>query len=183
MLPAPFREYLTGKTARAHKEDDLKQIWVMPLLIIAFTFDARSEGLTLEDRFEITEVMSSYALALDTKDYPLLRSLFAVDVEVMMIFDSNSPDGGEIKVTGVEAWIDFVEEALDGTRASQHLLGNPVINFDGERAVVRTDLQATEYYKDTKKAKTTVWGYYETHMVKDKSWKITRHILTSIGSE
>ena len=127
--------------------------------------------------------MSSYALALDTKDYPLLRSLFAVDVEVMMIFDSNSPDGGEIKLTGIDAWIEFVEQALDGTRASQHLLGNPVIKFNGERAIVRTDLQATEYYKDTKKPKTTVWGVYETHMVKDKNWKIIKHTLTSIGSE
>ena len=76
-----------------------------------------------------------------------------------------------------------MKEALAGTRASQHLLGNPVINFDGEKALVRTDLQATEYYKDAKKAKTTVWGVYETHMVKDKNWKIMRHTLTSIGSE
>lgn len=153
------------------------------LLIMAFNFDARSEGLKPEERFAIADVMSSYALALDTKDYALLRSLFAVDVEVMMIFDSNSPDGGEIKLSGIESWIEFVEQALDGTRASQHLLGNPVIEFNGEKAIVRTDLQATEYYKDTKKSKTTVWGFYETHMVKDKNWKIIKHTLTSIGSE
>ena len=161
----------------------MKQKWLMMVLIMAVSFDARSEGLKPEERLTIADIMSSYALALDTKDYPLLRSLFAVDVEVMMTFDSNSPDGGVIKLTGIEAWTEFVEEALDGTRASQHLLGNPVIKFNGERAIVRTDLQATEYYKDTKKAKTTVWGFYETHMVKDKSWKITRHTLTSIGSE
>ena len=161
----------------------MKQTCLVMLLMMAVNFDARSEDLKLEDRFAIADVMSSYALALDTKDYPLLRSLFAVDVEVMMIFDSNSPDGGEIKLTGIDAWIEFVEQALDGTRASQHLLGNPVIKFNGERAIVRTDLQATEYYKDTKKPKTTVWGVYETHMVKDKNWKIFKHTLTSIGSE
>ena len=161
----------------------MKQMCLMLLLTMAVNFDARSEGLKPEDRFAIADVMSPYALALDTKDYPLLRSLFAADVEVMMIFDSNSPDGGDIELTGVDAWVEFVEKALEGTRASQHLLGNPVITFDGERALVRTDLQATEYYKDTKKAKTTVWGFYETHMVKDENWKITRHTLTSIGSE
>tara|TARA_B100000401_G_C52689345_1_gene663693 strand:- start:82 stop:567 length:486 start_codon:yes stop_codon:yes gene_type:complete len=161
----------------------LKQKWLMMVLIMAVSFDARSEGLKPEERLTIADIMSSYALSLDTKDYPLLRSLFAVDVEVMMIFDSNSPDGGEIKLTGIDAWIEFVEQALDGTRASQHLLGNPVIKFNGERAIVRTDLQATEYYKDTKKPKTTVWGVYETHMVKDKNWKIIKHTLTSIGSE
>ena len=153
------------------------------LFVMAVNFDARSEGLNPEERFAIADVMSSYALALDTKDYPLLRSLFAVDVEVMMIFDSNSPDGGEIKLTGIEAWTEFVEEALDGTRASQHLLGNPAISFNGEKAVVRTNLQATEYYKDANKPKTTLWGVYETHMVKDKKWKITKHTITSIGSE
>ena len=161
----------------------MKQKCLMMLLIMTITFDVRSDGLKLEERFAIADIMSSYALALDTKDYPLLRSLFAVDVEVMMIFDSSSSDGGEIKLTGIEAWIEFVEQALDGTRASQHLLGNPVIKFNGERAIVRTDLQATEYYKDTKKPKTTVWGVYETHMVKDKNWKIIKHTLTSIGSE
>ena len=153
------------------------------LLLMAVNFDARSEGVKLEDRFAIADVMSSYALALDTKDYPLLRSLFATDVEVMMTFDSNSPDAGEIQLTGVEAWIEFVEKALDGTRASQHLLGNPAISFNGEKAIVRTNLQATEYYKDANKPKTTLWGVYETHMVKDKKWKITKHTITSIGSE
>ena len=151
--------------------------------MMAVNFDARSEDLKMEDRFAIADVMSSYALALDTKDYPLLRSLFAVDVEVVMTFDSNSTDGGEIKLTGIEAWTEFVEEALDGTRASQHLLGNPTITFNGERAIVRTNLQATEYYKDANKPKTTLWGFYETHMVRDKDWKITKHTITSIGSE
>ena len=58
-----------------------------------------------------------------------------------------------------------------------------MIKFTGNTAVVRTDLQATEYYKDVNKPKTTVWGFYETHMVKDKNWKIMKHTLTSIGSE
>ena len=151
--------------------------------MIALNLDARAEGLKPEDRFANADVMISYALALDTKDYSLLRSLFAVDVEVMMTFDSNLPDGGKIKLTGIEAWIEFVEKALDGTRASQHLLGNPAISFNGEKAIVRTDLQATEYYKDANKPKTTLWGVYDTHMVKDKKWKITKHTITSIGSE
>ena len=150
---------------------------------MAVNFDARSEDLNLEDRFAIADVMSSYALALATTDYPLLRSLFTGDVEVMITFDSNSPDGGEIKLTGIEAWIEFVEKALDGTKASQHLLGNPAISFNGEKAIVRTNLQATEYYKDANKPKTTLWGFYETHMVRDKDWKITKHTITSIGSE
>ena len=163
----------------------MKKIYLMMLLMVAVNFSAQAQDqdTELRDRVEIIDIMSSYAMALDTKDYPLLRSLFAGDVEVRMTFDSNSPDVGEIKLTGIDAWVEFVEKALEGTRASQHLLGNPVINFHDQKAVVRTDLQATEYYKDINKPKTTVWGFYETHLVKDKNWKITRHTLTSIGSE
>ena len=163
----------------------MKKIYLMMLLTVAVNFNAQAQDqdTELRDRVEIIDIMSSYAMALDTKDYPLLRSLFAVDVEVVMTFDSDSPDGGVIKLTGIEAWTEFVEEALDGTRASQHLLGNPAISFNGEKAIVRTNLQATEYYKDANKPKTTLWGVYETHMVKDKKWKITKHTITSIGSE
>jgi len=155
----------------------------MMLLLFTFNSHALAQNIELTDRFDIIDIMNSYARALDTKDYSLLRSIFAIDVEVMIVFDSDSPDGGQVRLTGRKDWIEYVEAALDGTKASQHLLGNPMISFDGNEAVVRTDLQATEYYEDPKKAKTTVWGVYETHMVKDKSWKITRHTLTSIGSE
>ena len=161
----------------------MKQLSLMMLLLFTSNYNALAQTTELTDRFEIIDIMNSYARALDTKDYSLLRSIFAIDAEVMIVFDSDSPDGGQVRLTGRKDWIEYVAAALDGTKASQHLLGNPMINLDGNEAVVRTDLQATEYYKDPKKAKTTVWGVYETHMVKEKSWKITRHTLTSIGSE
>ena len=63
------------------------------------------------------------------------------------------------------------------------MLGNPMISFDGEIAIVRTDLQASHYYIKDPEAKTTLWGFYETHMIKDENWKIIKHTLTSIGSE
>ena len=169
--------------ARAHEEDDLKKIYLMMLLMFAVNFHAQAQDAELRDRYEIVDIMNSYALSLDTKDYTLLRSIFLADVEVAIIFDAGSPDGGVVKLSGIDDWIKYVQEALEGTRASQHLLGNPMIKVTGDTAVVRTDLQATEYYKDRNKPKTTVWGFYETHMVKDKNWKITKHTLTSIGSE
>ena len=157
--------------------------FLMIVLTIAINFNAQGQDLELEDRLYIMDVMNSYALALDTKDYALLRSIFSDDVEVRITFDSNFSGGGEVKFTGIDDWVHYVEKALDGTKASQHLLGIPMINFNGKEAIVRTDLQATEFYIDVKKARTTVWGFYDTHMVKDENWKITKHTLTSIGSE
>ena len=46
------------------------------------------------------------------------------------------------------------------------MLGNPLIKFEKGVAKARTDLQATHYYKDKDNEKTTLWGYYDTHMVK-----------------
>ena len=161
----------------------MKKIYLMMLLMFAVNFHAQAQDAELRDRYEIVDIMNSYALSLDTKDYTLLRSIFLADVEVAIIFDAGPPDGGVVKLSGIDDWIKYVQEALEGTRASQHLLGNPMIKVTGDTAVVRTDLQATEYYKDRNKPKTTVWGFYETYMVKDKNWKITKHTLTSIGSE
>ena len=161
----------------------MKKIYLTMLLMFAVNFHAQAQDSDLRHRYEIVDIMNSYALSLDTQDYALLRSIFSVDVEVTIIFDADSPDGGLVELSGIDEWIKYVQEALEGTRASQHLLGNPMIKVTGNRAVVRTDLQATEYYKDVNKPKTTVWGFYETHMVKDKNWKIMKHTLTSIGSE
>ena len=161
----------------------MKQIYLIILLMFAASFHAQAQDAELRDRYEIANVMNSYALSLDTQDYTLLRSIFLVDVEVTIVFDANSPDEGVVQLSGLDNWIKYVRKALEGTSASQHLLGNPMISLTGDTAVVRTDLQATEYYKDKNKPKTTVWGFYETHMVKDRNWKIKKHTLTSIGAE
>ena len=69
----------------------MKQICLMLLLTVAVNFDARSEGLKPEDKFAIADVMSTYALALDTKDYSLLlRSTAGL---------SNSHETGEVSIT------------------------------------------------------------------------------------
>jgi len=81
----------------------LKQICLTMFLLFAVNFNAQGQNIELRDRFEIIDVMNSYALALDTKDYSLLRSIFSTDVEVMIIFDAHSPDGGEVKITGIKA--------------------------------------------------------------------------------
>ena len=91
-------------------------------------------------------------------------------------------EGVRVKFNGLENWVNYVEEAISRVEAHNIYLGNPMINFDGNIAVVRTDLQATHYYKDDPELSTTLWGFYETHMVKDKDWKIVKHTLTSIGS-
>ena len=163
----------------------IKKIFFSVLIIILLTMNSnlQSKDLTEMDRFEIIETMNKYAIGIDTKDYSLFRSIFLDDVKVKVIFDPNWREEGEVSFNSKEDWVTYVKESIDQYRATQHMLGNPMINFDGEIAVVRTDLQATHYYIDNPEVKTVLWGFYETHMVKDQNWKIIKHILTSIGSE
>jgi len=163
----------------------IKKIFFSVLIIILMTmnFNLQSKDLTEMDRFKIIETMNKYAIGIDTKDYLLFRSIFLDDVKVKVIFDPNWREEGEVSFNSKEDWVAYVKESIDQYRATQHMLGNPMISFDGEIAVVRTDLQATHYYIDNPEVKTVLWGFYETHMVKDQNWKIIKHILTSIGSE
>ena len=150
---------------------------------MTINFNAQTQELDNFDRVKIVETMNKYAIGIDTKDYELFRSIFLDDVEVRVIYDPNWKGGGEIKFSGKEDWVNYVQEAISQYRATQHMLGNPMISFDGEVAKVRTDLQASHYYIKDPEAKTTLWGFYETHMVKNENWKIIKHTLTSIGSE
>ena len=163
----------------------IRKIFFSVLIIILMTmnFNLQSKDLTEMDRFKIIETMNKYAIGIDTKDYLLFRSIFLDDVKVKVIFDPNWREEGEVSSNSKEDWVAYVKESIDQYRATQHMLGNPMISFDGEIAVVRTDLQATHYYIDNPEVKTVLWGFYETHMVKDQNWKIIKHILTSIGSE
>ncbi len=163
----------------------IRKIFFSVLIIILMTmnFNLQCKDLTEMDRFKIIEIMNKYAIGIDTKDYLLFRSIFLDDVKVKVIFDPNWREEGEVSFNSKEDWVAYVKESIDQYRATQHMLGNPMISFDGEIAVVRTDLQATHYYIDNPEVKTVLWGFYETHMVKDQNWKIIKHILTSIGSE
>ena len=163
----------------------IRKIFFSVLIIILMTmnFNLQCKDLTEMDRFKIIETMNKYAIGIDTKDYSLFRSIFLDDVKVKVIFDPNWREEGEVIFNSKEDWVAYVKESIDQYRATQHMLGNPMISFDGEIAVVRTDLQATHYYIDNPEVKTVLWGFYETHMVKDQNWKIIKHILASIGSE
>ena len=151
-------------------------------LIMTTNSNANSSDLAVNDRFKIIETMNKYAIGIDTKNYDLFRSIFLDDVEVKVIYDPNWRGGGEVKFNGLENWVNYVEEAISQYRSTQHMLGNPMISYNGKVAIFRTDLRAIHYYADKPNDSTTFWGYYETHMVNNDGWKIIKHTLTGIGS-
>ena len=129
----------------------------------------------MEDRIALQDVILNYAAGIDDKDYDLYRNCFLENVEVHGM--------SEEVIIGVDAWIDFVKNALSNYTTTQHMLGPQLATVDGNRAKTRTDLRAIHYLKEDPKKIFTVWGTYRTDMVKkDGDWKISRHELQISGT-
>jgi len=129
---------------------------------------------TLVDHIACQDVMLKYAKGVDERDMALYRSCFAQDAVV--IFDGTT-------YPSVQAWFGFVDDALDGFGATQHMLGPSLIDIDADTAHCRTDVQALHYLKDAPDTTLTLWGTYETDMRRmDGVWKITRHEVVVRGT-
>lgn len=124
----------------------------------------------IRDRNAVQDVMGHYARCLDDEAFDEFRELFLPEVEVHGL--STEP------MQGVDAWLLFVEKALAAYAGTQHMLGPPLVELDGDRARARTDLRAIHLSREAGGGIFTVFGTYRTDMVKgDGGWKIARHEL------
>ena len=161
----------------------MRNIFLVALLglFVSISFNAQSAVISPEDRFKIIDVMNKYAIGIDTKDYKLFRSIFSDDVEVNILYNPNYGTDNVVNIKGADNWVNYVDSEISKFRNTQHMLGNPMISYNGDVAIVRTDLRAIHYYADNPDVSTTFWGYYETHMVDQGEWKVIKHTLTGIG--
>ena len=129
---------------------------------------------SIEDRIACADVMLNYARGVDQRDMVLYRRCFAEDVTAI--------HKGET-YAGVDAWLAFIESALERFGPTQHMLGPPLVDLDGDRAHCRTDIQATHFLADAPDSTLTLWGTYETDMARiGGAWKITRHEVVTRGT-
>ena len=125
-----------------------------------------------EDRIALQDVMLRYAAGVDERDMALYRGCFADDVVVVGM--------GPETVRGVDAWVSFVEGALERYGSTQHMLGPQLAFIDGDEASTRNDVQALHVMKDAPDTIFTLWATYRTDMRRiDGAWKIVRHELVS----
>ena len=128
--------------------------------------------LTLIDRQQVADVMSRYAAWIDEENLEQYRTLFDSDVELIGF--------GSSTIHGADAWLAFVAKTLDRFTATQHMLGPQLATIEGNRAEVRTDLQAVHFMKEPAGQIFTLWGTYQTQMLResrDGAWTIRRHEL------
>lgn len=87
----------------------------------------------LFDAHQIGQCLLKYPVALDSRDFDLLESLFTPDARI------DIPAAGVFDPAGYRA---ASEAGLGRLDATQHFVGQPVLNIEGDRAWARSYLLA-----------------------------------------
>lgn len=131
--------------------------------------------MSAEDRFAVHDVMHRYALAIDTKDWSLLETVFADRVTA----DFRSFGGKQIFEGSASEWVENVRSTIQGMDATQHLMGNHLYEIDGDNARGTTYIRALHVCKNDWGGDTyTIGGHYSVEMGRDpEGWRIDKYTL------
>lgn len=126
----------------------------------------------LEDRLAITDVLYQYGTGLDGRDWDVLRDCFTDDAVCDYL------EFGGVN-EGKDAIVALCSGVLSGLDASQHLIGNPRVTLDGDRATATCYFQAQHMLTSPGGGNTyLVGGHYEDRLRRtDDGWKIEHRTL------
>lgn len=123
--------------------------------------------------------MTLFARAMDDRDWAVLAEILDDDAE---------GDFGTGRVHGSAAIIELIRGFLDNCGPTQHLLGNVVIDVDGDTAVSRAYVRDVhlDWNADPSRRFYTLGDYQDTwHRRADGTWCLTERIKANrahIGS-
>lgn len=141
------------------------------------TGDLASQVQWLVDRAAISELLCSFARALDTRDYAVYVDNYA-DGGVLELPDPVQP--GATIVLRKEQMLAAVPKSLGRYRATHHISANHQIRVDGDRASSVSYLQAVH----VREVPTDHWsagGWYECDYVRTGAgWKFMRVKLSAV---
>ena len=142
---------------------------------MSMTLEAQVRWLV--DRALISELLCSFARALDTRDYRAYVDNYA-DGGVLELPDPVTP--GATILLRKEQMAEAVPRSLGRYRATHHLSANHQIRLDGERASSVSYLQAVH----VREAPTDHWsagGWYECDYVRTpQGWKFSHVRLSAV---
>jgi hypothetical protein len=130
----------------------------------------------VNDHQAICEVRYRYALGLDTRDWELYRSIFVDDVEI----DFSSFSGESGGTLRADDWVATCRVFFTGLDASQHVMTNPMVTVDGDRAHCRMYMTADHYFaNDQGGDRFVIGGYYDDRLVRTgDAWLLEAVTLT-----
>jgi hypothetical protein len=122
----------------------------------------------LLDRLAIDDLLSRYTVALDTREWGLLATVFTPDATI----DYTSSQGIKGQFPEVAAWL---EKTLTSLSMTQHVLGNKLIKVEGDHGTGRTYFFNPNSVVDESggTALFFVGGFYLDRFVRtDEGWRI-----------
>jgi hypothetical protein len=134
-----------------------------------------SSNVSAETLLAIQNVIADYCIALDDKDFELLRNVFTADT----VADYSAVIGPSQDIHGVDSFIEKVGVVVRGSK-TQHSLSTQRISFrdNGSGCDVRTYFQAHTFrtLEGEELSYTTFFGYYQDFLkeVEPKKWRILR---------
>jgi hypothetical protein len=130
---------------------------------------------TLADRVAISDVVVAYATALDTRRWPLLRSILTDPIAI----DYTSYDPSLDLVMPADEWVRRVSW-LRGFHATQHLSTNHVHSIEGDQATCVSYMHAGHFFdKGGESHLCTLFGHYTNRLQRTSDgWKIAKCTLT-----
>ncbi len=128
--------------------------------------------LEISDRLEITDVITRYTRAIDTRSFGDLDTVFTADA----ILDYSAVGGPNAPLEEARA---FIEKGLAGFTRYQHVIGQVSIELMGDEA------RATAYFTNpmistAPDGTETLWevgGYYHHELVRTPNGWRSRHLV------
>lgn len=136
-----------------------------------------TDWTTVQDKQDIAEVCYRYGVAVDNRDWALLSSCF--------LPDANAFYEGLPACHGYQAIEDTCNRALSPLSGSQHLIGNVLVQLDGDTATAQCYVQAQHVKLGTEGGDLFVFaGRYRDTLVRTPAgWKITERFLDAMWTD
>jgi hypothetical protein len=118
--------------------------------------------MSIADRLAVHDVMHRYALAIDTKNWTLLETVFTDHITA----DFRSFGNREVFHGPAAAWVATIRSTIQGMDATRHTMSNHLYDITGDRAQGTTYIRALHACKNAWGDETyTVGGHYAVEMV------------------
>ncbi len=129
----------------------------------------------MQDERAIEQVLIRYALACDTRDWPLMDTVFTED--------AISVYGGQQTIPNRRTLVKVIRHHLQGCGPTQHLLGNFRITVEGDRAHCVCYVRAAHVGLGSRASMVyEVWGEYRDQLIRTtEGWRICEREMVIVN--
>lgn len=135
-----------------------------------------AELRALQDRMAITDALHRYSSAIDSFDYPTVRSVFADDIWAQY--------GNSDPVTDPDSLAKWIEEATASVIWQHHMLSVYDVAIDGDRAKALSYLTSYQVFRENPDhAVILVARYHDELRRTGTGWKLSRRVMEVLWGE